>query len=89
MSRLPLEKSSRPVTSWPCLSSSSATCPPMKPAAPVTQTFAILPSDPEGKGYGGGGGKVRPQPVLPAGVARLWQSQALESSFPWQKLLSC
>src|SRR5260370_8745478 len=40
-SRLPLEKSSSPTTSWPSASSLSARYPPMNPAAPVTQTFAI------------------------------------------------
>src|SRR3954467_10201267 len=39
-SRLPLEKSSSPVTSCPSRSSASVRCPPMNPAAPVTQIFA-------------------------------------------------
>ena len=43
VSRLPLEKSSSPATSWPFWSNSSARCPPMNPAAPVTQTFDIAP----------------------------------------------
>ena len=79
-SRLPLEKSSRPTTWWPCRSSASERCPPMKPAAPVTQTFAMMPPSSSRPKIGtpGAQGEVStsPQAALPSAVFNLLQQAA-------------